>query len=448
MDEAKVIVVGAGLSGLAAAYRLQQAEISVQVLEAGGAPGGRVPSLHQNGYIFDRGADAITDGYKEYFALAKEVGLGDNLEPIPSSKIGTIKNERVIIMDPGSKLSMALTPLFSWRAKLKLMLGMKHLDTMLKDIDNNHLYRMSAYDKDDETARHLGIRLFGEEVADYLVDPMVHNFNTLGAAESSTVEMLCAFALAYAKPYCLRGGLGLLPQTLADRLPVRYRCKVISVAKTSGKVAIVFHDDTGAEQRIDADGCVIATMYSPASEMYPPLAAASQDYLRHLRHMKIYKVQLAYKARTHTDASLFLVPSCETQGGMNEMLGVFLDHNKCDDRAPRGHSLITTYTDTKATEKYFDCSDEQMTTWARERVEKLLPELRGYFDFSIVTRWPMMSQANNPGYYRRAAELLKALNDDSPVQIASDTFTKTSQEAAVAWGNRAAANLINSTQKK
>lgn len=53
-----VVVVGAGLSGLAAAYRLQQGGATVTVLESGSGPGGRVQTECHGGYIVDTGPDA------------------------------------------------------------------------------------------------------------------------------------------------------------------------------------------------------------------------------------------------------------------------------------------------------------------------------------------------------------------------------------------------------
>src|ERR1700752_1166844 len=64
-----VVVVGAGLSGLAAAYRLQQAGATVTVLESASGPGGRVQTERHGDYIVDTGPDALTAGYTSYLHL-------------------------------------------------------------------------------------------------------------------------------------------------------------------------------------------------------------------------------------------------------------------------------------------------------------------------------------------------------------------------------------------
>ncbi|WP_237720035.1 FAD-dependent oxidoreductase [Streptomyces xiaopingdaonensis] len=66
--EADVVVVGAGLSGLAAADRLTRAGLRVTVVEAGGAVGGRMSTDHLDGYRLDRGTGILDPGAGAAFA--------------------------------------------------------------------------------------------------------------------------------------------------------------------------------------------------------------------------------------------------------------------------------------------------------------------------------------------------------------------------------------------
>lgn len=440
MAKRRIAVIGAGLSGLAAAYRLQQAGAEVEVFEAGTVAGGRVPMVHKNGYIFDTGADALTDGYTEYLALLRTIGLEDRLVPI-TSKLGTLKNGRIVAMDAASRLSMAFTPLLSWRAKLKLLRGIKKLAPMLADIDPGRLHLKSVYDSETESARDFCLRHFGAELTDYLFDPMIRTLNGSGVASASIVDILGGLSLAGGATYCLRGGQAVFPQELAKRVPVRYGAKVESVSEEGDKVVVGFAAD-GASQRLTVDGCVLATTYDAASAMSPKLAALSAEYRAALTHIKLIKVQLGYRVRTTSEAYVIQSPTVED----DEVMLVFLDHNKCADRAPPGHSLVTVYCETNATPRYLPKSDADLVAWARAKAEPLFPELAGHFDVAQVTRWPAMAHANVPGFYKQAAQLLNRLDDTDRIQIAGDLFAKTSQEAAVAWGNRAADNLIKQGQ--
>ena len=60
---ARVAIVGAGLSGLTAGYRLQTAGWQVDVFEAANSPGGRVQTVRRDGYAIDTGASALGSTY-------------------------------------------------------------------------------------------------------------------------------------------------------------------------------------------------------------------------------------------------------------------------------------------------------------------------------------------------------------------------------------------------
>jgi protoporphyrinogen/coproporphyrinogen III oxidase len=71
----RAAIVGAGLSGLTAGYRLQQAGWDVDVFEATDTPGGRVQTERADGYAIDTGASALGSTYHSYIALARELGV-------------------------------------------------------------------------------------------------------------------------------------------------------------------------------------------------------------------------------------------------------------------------------------------------------------------------------------------------------------------------------------
>ena len=73
------IVVGSGLAGLTAGYRLKQAGYQVTVLEKTDRICGRVITFEKNGYIVDGCATSISTAYIDYIELLKEVGLSDKL---------------------------------------------------------------------------------------------------------------------------------------------------------------------------------------------------------------------------------------------------------------------------------------------------------------------------------------------------------------------------------
>ena len=67
-----VVIVGAGLSGLAAARQIQQSGLSVVILESSDAVGGRVRTDKVDGFLLDRGFQVLLTAYPE---LATQVDM-------------------------------------------------------------------------------------------------------------------------------------------------------------------------------------------------------------------------------------------------------------------------------------------------------------------------------------------------------------------------------------
>ncbi|HYL98055.1 MAG TPA: protoporphyrinogen oxidase, partial [Blastocatellia bacterium] len=74
----RVVVIGAGLSGLACAYRLKTVGVDVALIEKTAAPGGIVRSDSIDGYLVERGPNS-TRGTMEMLDLIDELGLTDEL---------------------------------------------------------------------------------------------------------------------------------------------------------------------------------------------------------------------------------------------------------------------------------------------------------------------------------------------------------------------------------
>ena len=95
-----IAVIGAGLSGLAAAYRLQQAGHEVQVIEASDLPGGYCKTMYRDGFIIDTCCEIAASSYRRWLALIDEVGLGADVVKSPTV-MSLLQNGRLIDIDTG-----------------------------------------------------------------------------------------------------------------------------------------------------------------------------------------------------------------------------------------------------------------------------------------------------------------------------------------------------------
>src|SRR5271170_2499817 len=119
-----VIVVGAGIAGLAAAYRLHKAGLRVTVLEKDDRVGGRMTTDRIDGMVIDRGAQILSSAYSVLPGLARELGLP---EWVPASRpLGAISRKRRLRrVQEGHPLSAVSSGLLDPLSLLRL--GYHHL---------------------------------------------------------------------------------------------------------------------------------------------------------------------------------------------------------------------------------------------------------------------------------------------------------------------------------
>ena len=436
-----VVVVGGGISGLAAAWRLEQAGVEVTVLEEGPGPGGRVQTERVGDYLVDTGPDAATEGYERWLALVDELGLSERLTT-PSAVLGMIRDGRIVDVDPSKPLRALRTPVLSARAKARLGWGALRLRGKLKQVDSYELTRSSELDDPSSNAYDFAVEHFGTEAADYLLDPAIRLATGSGAREASTLSVLGVLTAWSVGLVNIEGGLASVPVAISERLQdLRYGARVTGLEERDGRVTASYESGSGQSGQLEADGCVIGAMFDAARQIWPRLDELAPDFAPNLSDVKLTSVTLGYTRRPDTDAYVVTVPTREYP----DVLLIFMQHHKAPDRAPAGHGLITLYSDTLATDRIAAMSDAEIEEWAAGELEALCPELAGHREVCVVTRWPKAGYLATPGFWSRSRDLLAALAEDSPIQLAGDLFGAGSMESSVRWGERAAARLLAQT---
>lgn len=433
----KLVVVGAGLSGLAAAYRLQQAGVEVEVIEAGARAGGRCKVLKTHGFLVDLCPEISAASYERFFAMARAAGLGDDIIDC-SPVVSSLRDGRMIDIDTRSLRSLVFTPLLSWNAKARLALGLLRKLSLIRRANAFKLGDLAALDDPAISAEDFAVKAFGREAADYLVDPLMR---TLGGSEMGQVSQLTALGGVNSwasSMVTIRGGLYRVPEGIAAKLPVRYRTKVTHVRERANGVEIDVTDEQGAAQTLQADHCIVSAQYDDAERIFPGLAQYAGDFGGQLQYCRLIDLKLGYRAATHSKAYVAQAATRENK----DLMMFALVHNKAPDRAPPGHSLFTIYTDAAVYDRYVSMSDEAIIDWGREHIERWYPELRGHFVFGHVGREPRTAYWATPGFYRRTAKLFADLAP-SRVQLAGDLFGAGSMEAAVVWGEKAADRVLS-----
>jgi oxygen-dependent protoporphyrinogen oxidase len=207
-----VVIVGGGISGLAAAFSLRDAAVRVTVLEGSPRLGGKLSVSEIAGVAVDEGAEALLVTRPEGTGLIAEVGLGDQrVEPgTTSSAIWTLGALRPL----PRRQFMGVPSDMAELAKSGVLSG-QGVARARQDLE----LPATARDGDVPVARYVGARL-GEEVVDRLVDPLLGGVYAGRSAELSFDATLPALAAASRRHRSLADAArSLLPDPARSLLP-------------------------------------------------------------------------------------------------------------------------------------------------------------------------------------------------------------------------------------
>ncbi|MDA0841280.1 MAG: protoporphyrinogen oxidase [Planctomycetota bacterium] len=181
----KVIVVGGGITGLTAAYRLVTdakragVQLEVKLLDAAERTGGVIGTSRRDGFVMEEGPDCFISTKPEALEICRELGIEDQvIGTSPTHRRSFIvRRNRLLevpkgfyLLAPDSFLSLARTPIFSAAGKARMA-----CDVLIK---------RKADDK-DESLESFVVRRLGREALDRMAQPMVAGIYTADPAKLS-----------------------------------------------------------------------------------------------------------------------------------------------------------------------------------------------------------------------------------------------------------------------
>ena len=344
-----VAIIGAGITGLTAAFKLQRKGIPVTVYEASDHAGGVIRSIRRDGFLAESGPNTILETAPEIGALIRDLGLEHRrMYSSPRAEKRYLVRERKLVSLPSSPMGFLRTRLFSPAAKLRLL---------------REPFIAPAPDGEEETVAHFVQRRLGQEFLDYAINPFVggvyagdpnhlsvkHAFPKLYSLEQRYGSLIKGQFLGArerkrraevskqnARKLSFDEGLQVLPQTIADRLgeDVLLNSAVKSLAQTADgwtvngdhHAAVIY---TGPAYRLPQIELKTERYinYAPLSQVqYPPVATLVLGFRRQ-------------DVRHPLDGFGVLVPEIEPFN----ILGALFSSTLFPNRAPEGHVLITIY---------------------------------------------------------------------------------------------------------
>ena len=439
MNAGRAVVVGAGIAGLTAAYRLSKSGFAVTVLEAQPTVGGRLSTLAKDGYRFDLAASMMLNSYRRTLALVAELGLDIEVET-PQVTNGVYRDGVVHAL--GGPKDALSTKLLSGRAKLRM-------SALLADILR---YRGSLNWGDEAAAAQLNLgsardyadrRLRNPELRDQLLDPACRFLGLAALDQISAVDFLAlARNMGAAGFFNHPHGMGFLTHALAERVPVECKARVTAVVAEGDEVRVSWERPGESEHTETAAVCVLAVPAPALVELAPQLDAERKEILGNVVYSPSVNVFLGLDRPPADRSWLVLVPG----NAEPELACVILDHNKASGRTPAGGGLLSTYWQREWSEAHWDDPDTDLVAQSLVAVRRVLPGTGDQVAVSHVQRWRHALVTGPLRRHRDLARLHALTPADSRLRLAGDAVSTSNVEACICSGERAAAEAVQATR--
>jgi phytoene dehydrogenase-like protein len=412
-----VIIVGAGLAGLACAIRLQEAGVEWLLLESDDHLGGRVATeITPEGYRLDRGFQVLLDSYPTASSLLDLKALQPRYFQSGALMVGEEGWERILnpLHHPDWLLSAPLIRSFSLREKISLGL-LASLQCLCSD--DSLLGQESGISALQEISR---FGLEGDVLEKFLRPFFAGVFldNDLGTDASILRYDLKKFALGRA--LLPANGMGEIPRQLASRLPSsrqRYGARVQKILRKDGASDCITGLELPNGEKIEADHVILATDESTSC------------LLLGLKEQRAWS-QISTFYFTGNDplyeGGLLVLPE-----GKNALVRHFTDlTNTAPEYAPKGKRLLS------ATVLNPPVGD--LSGLVQAEITRYLPDFRGW-KFLQEIRIARALPSQIPGFHRFQPERRPTPN----LWLAGDQVAHASIDSALASGLRTADEVIS-----
>ncbi|MBX9850389.1 MAG: protoporphyrinogen oxidase [Cytophagaceae bacterium] len=274
-----VLIIGAGISGLSAAWHLQKHGMDYLLVEANDKPGGYIKTIQTEGYVLELGPNSILCD-QEILDFFKDTKCDQQLvEAKPVSKARYIYRKGAYRKLPDNPASLLFSGFFSFSSKLKI------LAELFKKPENIPGETLDAFFN----------RRLGKEISDYALNPFVQGvyagnpsrllvettFPVLKEYESkygSIIKGLIKNKPGRKKSFNFKNGMQELPSAIAAQLKnIQYSARVNRIVKSENGYEVSIQEPAGV-RKIKANTLVITTPPFVAAELlsglYPQLAQA------------------------------------------------------------------------------------------------------------------------------------------------------------------------------
>ena len=396
MSVPRVAIIGGGISGLTAVYRLQKLSheknqpLEVVLYESGSRTGGILETERAEGYVLEKGPDSFITDKPWAIDLALELGLGGEIIPTHAAyRRSFIARGGKLLPVPGGFYLVAPvdawkflgSPIVSWPGKMRMMA---------------EIFVPRRKETGDESVASFVRRRFGREALDRVAQPMIGGIYT-GDPENLSLTATMPRFLELEKKYgsllrglraeagkkktaasgpryglfvSFRGGMQALSEALERAVPPAWIRKNTAVRAVRRAPQGGWTVETEAGESSAFDAACLALPASLSAKILKNELPAAAEKLASISYESVLTLNLAYRRdqiRHPLDGFGFVVPKTEKK----TVIACSFSSRKFEGRAPESHVLLRAFVGGVFGREDFEKTDAQI-------LSSVEAELAGY----------------------------------------------------------------------
>ena len=466
----RIVVVGGGIAGLAAAHRLIELRkdhalnLEVLLLEASNRLGGWIATERFGDFLIEAGPDSFISEKPWALRLCERLGLGPRLVSTQAAhqKIYVVRNGQLVplpegffLLAPTQLASFVRTPLFSWHGKLRML-----AEPLIPRGDTNVDESLGAFVR----------RRLGREALERVVQPLLGGIYAADPDKLSLISTMPRFkemeksqrsviwamwseqrrrarkreggsGARWSLFVTLAGGMQEFIDAIAQRLPqgsARFDTAVMDIIPSDDKQR--WKIATATSEVLETDGIIFATPAFHTAQILASAAPGAAKELSSIAYASSATISLAYRNRDFPrmpDSFGFVVPAVESR----KIMACTFSSLKYPGRAPEGHVLLRAFIGGSLQPDLLDDNDPTLERNVRAEIASLL----GVHAEPLLVRIQRHSNSMpqyHVGHQARIQRIESALDSHANLALAGSAYHGVGIADCVRTGEEAAEKLF------